>query len=75
MTFEKTAAVLTLREEPNGVLEVKPVTVDWRPRLEINPIVPRPTIEEVSSTGSIIELMYALSPVTLEMSCELEIYP
>lgn len=48
----------------------RPVNVlpnfEFNPKVDVKPIVPRPTIDDVSSTGSIIDETYVLIPITVD---------
>ena len=47
-------------------LAVVDANIASRPREEMNPVVPRPVMEDASSTGSIIAAMVVFTPVTVE---------
>ena len=72
---ESVDPVSAVTVEKSWELEIyPPVARPWnvlpsfesRPSVEVKPIVPSPTIEEASSSGSIMDETYSLTPLTVE---------
>ena len=72
---ERVEPVSAVTVEKSCELEIyppvaRPVNVlpsfESNPSVDVKPIVPRPTIDDVSSCGSIIEDTYVLTPITVE---------